>query len=164
MSFYFVSDFLKKCTYEKQSLWNKQIININIAFRYLVKERQRLQDARERVHEQRRFLAKSSSPSGKKKHRHDFDVLAFLKGLGLYHPVKPRTPTPPRRKTKRKVYYCPMYLPYSYWIGWWLFSDVHNFTYLSCFASKITLLILFNMPVIRFSPNQWHMCGILLVE
>ncbi|XP_076098916.1 uncharacterized protein LOC143068607 isoform X2 [Mytilus galloprovincialis] len=31
--------------------------------KYLVKERQRLQDARERVHEQRRFLAKSSSPS-----------------------------------------------------------------------------------------------------
>lgn len=114
--------FKKKFAYEKLSLWNKQYININIAFRYLVKERQRLQDARERVHEQRRFLAKSSSPSGKKKHRHDFDVLAFLKGLGLYHPVKPRTPTPPRRKTKRKIYYCPMYLPYSYWIGWWLFQ------------------------------------------
>lgn len=90
-----------------------------LTLRYLVKERQRLQEARERVQEQRRVLAQSSSPSGKKKCWEDFDVLAFLKTLGLYHPVKPLTPvlTPRtiRRRKKRKVYYHPTYLPYALW-------------------------------------------------
>lgn len=76
-------------------------------FRYLLKERERLQVARDRIREQRRAIL---SPAGKGQNRHDLDVISFLKGMGLYRRFESPILTPlpwqrPRYKKGKRVRY-----------------------------------------------------------
>lgn len=84
-----------------------------VSFRYLLKERERLQMARDRIREQRRALL---SPAGKGENKNELDVISFLKGMGLYRRYESPILTPlpwerPRYKNGKRVRYvaCPLY-------------------------------------------------------
>lgn len=90
------------------------IISVDVvSFRYLLKERERLQMARDRIREQRRALL---SPAGKGENKNELDVISFLKGMGLYRRYESPLLTPlpwerPRYKNGKRVRYvaCPLF-------------------------------------------------------
>ena len=97
------------------SVWEFWFNAFHICFfyRYLLKERERLQMARDRIREQRRALL---SPAGKGENKHELDVISFLKGMGLYRRFESPMLTPlpwqrPRYKNGKRVRYiaCPLY-------------------------------------------------------
>lgn len=121
-------------------IWESSLeTNFLFLNRFLVQERERLQAAREKVREQRRTL-QTMTPAGKaqklpsqekaNKRTHprapkqpawEYDALAFLKTLGLYHHVEKPIflPTPPRRRRRRKFRYYPCPLNRRFAWTWW---------------------------------------------